>query len=107
MSLVGGTRGRRPSLDIATVMQTPVHPISFAEQQEQQDTEISFRGSPKMDTATLPSQVVPSALRREDLPQDRHAGKDKNPPFDFQKLLDQMKTKSAEPVARYLRSYVP
>lgn len=26
--------------------------------------------------------------------------------FDFQKFLDQMKTKSAEPVSKYLRSYV-
>lgn len=31
---------------------------------------------------------------------------DEPPPFDFQKFLDQMKTKSAEPVAKYLRSYV-
>lgn len=28
------------------------------------------------------------------------------PPFDFQLFLDQMKTRSAEPVAKYLRSYV-
>ncbi|OBZ73998.1 Vacuolar protein sorting-associated protein 9a [Grifola frondosa] len=28
------------------------------------------------------------------------------PPFDFQKFLDQMKLKGAEPVAKYLRSYV-
>lgn len=29
------------------------------------------------------------------------------PPFDFQLFLDQMKTRSAEPVAKYLRSYAP
>ncbi|EJU03773.1 hypothetical protein DACRYDRAFT_21223 [Dacryopinax primogenitus] len=28
------------------------------------------------------------------------------PPFDFQKFLDQMKSKSAEPVAKYLRSFL-
>ena len=28
------------------------------------------------------------------------------PAFDFQKFLDQMKAKSAEPIAKYLRSYV-
>lgn len=31
---------------------------------------------------------------------------DEPPAFDFQKFLDQMKTKGAEPVAKYLRSYV-
>ncbi|KAG7093728.1 hypothetical protein E1B28_007380 [Marasmius oreades] len=29
-----------------------------------------------------------------------------DPPFDFQKFLDQMKTRSAEPVARYLNSFL-
>jgi hypothetical protein len=28
------------------------------------------------------------------------------PPFDFQRFLDQLRSKSAEPVAKYLRSYV-
>ena len=32
--------------------------------------------------------------------------KDEPPPFDFQLFLDQMKTRSAEPVAKYLRSCV-
>ena len=32
--------------------------------------------------------------------------KDQPPPFDFQFFLEQMKSKPAEPVARYLRSYV-
>ena len=31
-------------------------------------------------------------------------GRDKDPQFDFQKFLDQMKMKQAEPVAKYLRS---
>ena len=104
MSLVAGTRARPQSLDTAIVVQTPVHPVSFA---VQQDAEISTRGSPKADAPTLPTQVVHGALRRSDPSQERPGGKDKDPPFDFQKFLDQMKTKSAEPVARYLRSYVP
>jgi hypothetical protein len=103
ISLVAGTRTRPQSLDTAMVVQTPVHPVSFA---AQQDAEASTRGSPKMDAATLPTQVVHGALRRNDLSQERPGGKDKDPPFDFQKFLDQMKTKSAEPVARYLRSCV-
>ena len=109
MSLVAGTgtgttRARPQSLDTATLMSTPVHPATFA---SQQDTEISARGSPKIDAATIPSHAVQSAPRRENPSQERGAGpKGKDPPFDFQKFLDQMKTKSAEPVARYLRSCV-
>ena len=104
ISLVAGTRTRPQSLDTAMVVQTPVHPVSFA---AQQDAELSTRGSPKMDAVTLPTQVVHGALRRNDLSHERPGGKDRDPPFDFQKFLDQMKTKSAEPVARYLRSCVP
>jgi hypothetical protein len=103
MSLVAGTRGRPQSLDTATVVRTPVHPVSFA---AQQDAAISSRGSPKMDAMTLPVQVVHDTLRRKEPSQERPGGKDKDPAFDFQKFLDQMKTKSAEPVARYLRSCV-
>ncbi|KAH9074697.1 hypothetical protein EDB83DRAFT_2352763 [Lactarius deliciosus] len=103
MSLVAGSRVRPQSLDTAMVVQTPVHPVSFA---AQQDADIESRGSPKIDAATLPTQVVHSALRRSDPSQERPVGKDKDPQFDFQKFLDQMKTKSAEPVARYLRSFL-
>lgn len=104
MSLVAGTRVRPQSLDTAMVVQTPVHPVSFA---AQQDADITARGSPKIDAVALPTQVAHSALRRNDTSQERPGGKDKDPPFDFQKFLDQMKTKSAEPIARYLRSCVP
>ncbi|KZP19384.1 hypothetical protein FIBSPDRAFT_911421 [Athelia psychrophila] len=33
-------------------------------------------------------------------------GRDKEPQFDFQQFLDQMKMKNAEPVAKYLRSFL-
>ena len=106
-----GTRARPQSLDTATLMSTPVHPAAFA---SQQDSETSARGSPKSDPATLPPHTVQSAPRRKENPsRERSAGpkdkdkdKDKDPPFDFQKFLDQMKSKGAEPVARYLRSCV-
>jgi hypothetical protein len=104
MSLVAGTRARPQSLDTATLMPTPVHSTLFASQQ--QDTETSNRGSPKIDPAALPPHAVLNALRREDPSRERTGAKDKDPPFDFQKFLDQMKSKSAEPVARYLRSCV-
>ncbi len=104
MSLVVGSRARPQSLDTATLMPTPVHSATFA---SQQDTETSARGSPKSDSATLFPHAVQSALRRENPSQERSAGaKDKDPAFDFQKFLDQMKSKSAEPVPRYLRSCV-
>ncbi|KAI0272546.1 hypothetical protein BC834DRAFT_817077 [Gloeopeniophorella convolvens] len=103
ISLVAGTRSRPRSLESATLMPTPVHPGSFA---VQQDAETSSRGSPKADSRPPPAPEVQSALRREDPSQERIAGKDKDPPFDFQKFLDQMKSKSAEPVARYLRSFL-
>jgi Rab5 GDP/GTP exchange factor len=101
----GTTRGARPqSIDTATLMTTPIHPAAFA---TQQDTETSARGSPKIDAETLSPHAVQSAPRRENPSQERGAGsKGKDPPFDFQKFLDQMKSKSAEPVARYLRSCV-
>lgn len=113
MSLVAGTgtsgtttRGGRPqSLDTATLMSTPVHAAAFA---SQQDTEITARGSPKIDAEALSHHnAVQSAPRRENPSQERNGGsKGKDPQFDFQKFLDQMKSKSAEPVARYLRSCV-
>jgi Rab5 GDP/GTP exchange factor len=76
----------------------------FASQQN--DAMIAARGSPKIDSAVPPPPPVQNALRRENQSQERSTAKDKDPPFDFQKFLDQMKTKSAEPVARYLRSCV-
>jgi len=90
-------------------MQSPVHPsAAFA---SQLDAEVEARGSPKTDPVAPPPPYaveVEDALRRENPSQERGApGKDKDPPFDFQKFLDQMKTKSAEPIARYLRSFVP
>jgi len=107
ISLVAGTRASRPqSIDTAVLVQTPVNPsASFA---SQLDAEVEARGSPKTDPAAVPPHAVQNALRRDNPSQERAApGKDKDPPFDFQKFLDQMKSKSAEPVARYLRSFVP
>jgi Rab5 GDP/GTP exchange factor len=109
ISLVAGTRTRPQSIDTADVLPTPIIAGSFA---SQQDAEIETRGSPKMGTAALVQSLesavqMHNVLRRENLSRERPGGKDKDPPFDFQKFLDQMKTKSAEPVARYLRSSVP
>ena len=115
----GATRAPRPqSLESATLMSSPVHPAAFS---SQQDTEISARGSPKTDSATVFPHVVQGGAPRRENPSSQErasaaaaaaggsgsaGSKDKDPPFDFQKFLDQMKSKGAEPVARYLRSCV-
>ncbi|KAI0255953.1 hypothetical protein BJV78DRAFT_1119095 [Lactifluus subvellereus] len=105
ISLVAGTRTRPQSMDTAHILQTPIHPGSFA---SQQDAEVSARGSPKMmDAAMTSPESVQNVLRRDNPSRERPGGgKDKEPSFDFQKFLDQMRTKSAEPVARYLRSFL-
>jgi hypothetical protein len=97
-------------MDTAAIVQTPIHPPAVFALQHDSDAEIAARGSPKMDDPALlpmlPPQPVQNAVRGDNSSQERGAapGKDKDPPFDFQKFLDQMKTKGAEPVARYLRS---
>ncbi|KAI0057428.1 hypothetical protein BV25DRAFT_1831100 [Artomyces pyxidatus] len=120
ISLVSGTgpssKSRPRSLDTATLMPTPVHPGFFAPQQQdkplqsadEEDAEVSARGSPKR-RALDHSQIQPEGSAH--LPSTAHSrsrerNNDKDPPFDFQKFLDQMKSKSAEPVARYLRSFL-
>ena len=92
ISLVAATRTRPQSIDTAVVLPTPIHAGSFS---SQQDTEISARGSPKiMDTTAVPSaESVQNVLRRDDPSRERQGGKEKEPSFDFQKFLDQMKTK--------------
>lgn len=105
ISLVAGTRSRPQSMETAHILHTPIHPGTFA---SQQDAETSVRGSPKTDAAVISPESVQNVLRRDNPSRERPGGgKDKEPSFDFQKFLDQMRTKSAEPVARYLRSCVP
>lgn len=50
-----------------------------------------------------PSSAAPATPARANRLQGDPSKAD--PPFDFQKFLDQMKTKAAEPVAKYLRRY--
>ncbi|KAI0041704.1 hypothetical protein FA95DRAFT_1548395 [Auriscalpium vulgare] len=132
ISLVSGTgasgkrvaRPRPQSLDTATLMATPVHAGSFATQQDpsrqqtaagllEAEAEASARGSPKARVAEVPGLLGDGGAAADGqesessaMPRTRERSGDKDPPFDFQKFLDQMKTKSAEPVARYLRSFL-
>lgn len=118
-TLVAGKQRSRPqSMDFATVIQTPtpVSAGSFAQQQMGHERTRSnlvpdelaeARGSPKLQGTGVDLPRV-RAISREasgSRPGSRASG---DPPaFDFQRFLDQMKAKSAEPIAKYLRSYVP
>jgi hypothetical protein len=125
-SLVAGRGRSRPgSMDFATAIQTPTAVGSFAAQQDRpqsslasnDDAQLSARGSPKLQPLdqSRPGSGTASPLPRTDnLDENATArtnngggGKDGEPQFDFQRFLDQMKLKSSEPVAKYLRSYVP
>ena len=94
------TRGQRPrSLDSAAAVPSPATLSSFAKQQS--------TPSPRA-VAEVPRTSTPS-LEHENGGRSTPSGKGKDgepPQFDFQKFLDQMKLKAAEPVAKYLRSYV-
>ncbi|VDB90681.1 unnamed protein product [Peniophora sp. CBMAI 1063] len=127
-TLVAGTgrsrsHSRPGSMDFATAIQTPtpVSAGSFAAQQQQSerarsnlvptdDPETDARGSPKLaGTGTGPAQPRVQAISREasgSRPGSRASREGDPPAFDFQRFLDQMKLKSAEPIAKYLRSFL-
>jgi len=85
------TRSRPTSFDAAKPVPSPATLSSFAEQQHR-----SSSPRPSQPPASDPHQDAP-----------KPSGPVEEPAFDFQKFLDQMKTRSAEPVAKYLKSCVP
>jgi len=90
------------SLDVARPVAPPSSSSSFVVQQEQQagDSEDKRAKPPVMSGASTP--VV-----RDPCDASGNATRPAEGQFDFQKFLDQMKTRSAEPVSKYLRSCVP
>ncbi|EIW58590.1 guanine nucleotide exchange factor VPS9 [Trametes versicolor FP-101664 SS1] len=94
------SRGQRPrSIDTATAVPSPATISSFAKQQDalppRRPQDISPSGAQDA-VASSSGRSTPSGK-----------GKELEPPtFDFQKFLDQMKAKGAEPVAKYLRSFL-
>jgi hypothetical protein len=108
------TRPRPLSMDAAKPIATPspVTVASFAQQQSQ-----SAAPSPLSKQIPLPSDDT--TLRSQSAPDTRSVTpgtaspsgtesprKDKDPSFNFQKFLDQMKSKGAEPLGKYVRSCV-
>lgn len=86
-------RSRPVSMDMAKPVPSPSTMSSFVSQQQRPHTS--------------PSTPTKASLPLTDDTEDSEAGKDNDEiPFDFQKFLDQMKSRSAEPVAKYLKSCV-
>ncbi|KJA23564.1 hypothetical protein HYPSUDRAFT_39753 [Hypholoma sublateritium FD-334 SS-4] len=84
-------RARPQSLDAsARAVPSPATLSSFAEQQQ--------AGTRQADAAPAPAPGSSGAV--SPAPRAADGG------FDFQKFLDQMKTKSADPVSKYLRSFL-
>jgi hypothetical protein len=91
---------------------SPTTMTSFAQQQSQ-----STAPSPLSKQIPLPSDYT--ALKTQSAPDTRSATpaiaspsgsesprKDKDPSFNFQKFLDQMKSRGAEPLGKYVRSFL-
>ncbi|KAF9446905.1 hypothetical protein P691DRAFT_672573 [Macrolepiota fuliginosa MF-IS2] len=99
---------RPQSLDVAKPIASPATLSSFAAQQERQP-----RGSEDGRSPTASGSNTPAGPGRSGTaspatgsPRSGNGGKSAEGQFDFQKFLDQMKTRSAEPVSRYLRSFL-
>lgn len=82
-----GARSRPRSLDTAAAVPSPATLSSFAAQQQQPPA----APSPPTSGRSTPTRRPPQ---------------DGELQFDFQRFLDQMKLKAAEPVAKYLRSFL-
>ncbi|KAJ7117818.1 hypothetical protein C8R44DRAFT_708157 [Mycena epipterygia] len=80
---------RPGSMDVARGVPSPSTLSAFVEQQSQ---------DPSSATDTTSGRSTPATSSSDASRVD--------PPFDFQKFLDQMKTRSAEPVAKYLKSFL-
>jgi Rab5 GDP/GTP exchange factor len=100
-------RERPRSLDTAASVPSPATLSSFAARQRLHPSlpaSPTISASNSADGSPDPSRdgsPLPAGTRVR-----RDKDKDKESEFDFQKFLDQMKLKAAEPVAKYLRSCV-
>ncbi|KAH9930360.1 uncharacterized protein B0H18DRAFT_994598 [Fomitopsis serialis] len=101
-------RSQRPqSLDTATAVPSPATLSSFAQQQSTPLTRTFMVDPENSSAAEVSGGSGRSTPGVRDPERDRgKAAERASPPFDFQKFLDQMKLKGAEPVAKYLRSFL-
>ncbi|KAF5373276.1 hypothetical protein D9615_007395 [Tricholomella constricta] len=93
------TRPRPLSLDAAKSVPSPATLSSFASQQDTPRNDIMTTSK----STASPSRTPSSSGTASPVPGHREKGEI---PFDFQNFLDQMKSRSAEPVSKYLRSFL-
>ena len=91
---------RPVSMDTAKPVPSPTTLSSIASQHQEQSDD------PEPSSAVSRTGTPGGSGSGTASPKPGRKDKDKEPVFDFQKFLDQMKMKQAEPVAKYLRSYV-
>ncbi|KAK0202591.1 hypothetical protein DFS33DRAFT_1341520 [Desarmillaria ectypa] len=93
------THSRPLSLDMAKPVPSPDTLSSFAFQQQQPP-----KSEPVSQVSLESSRTSTPGMVREDSPAvDQGKG---DPPFDFQRFLDQMKSRNAEAVSKYLKSFL-
>ncbi|KAF8075130.1 hypothetical protein FPV67DRAFT_1409004 [Lyophyllum atratum] len=91
------SRTRPTSLDAAKPVPSPATLSSFAAQQE------TSRSGATTPNKHIPSPIVTPSGSGTASPVPGSQGE---VPFDFQNFLDQMKSRNAEPVSKYLRSFL-
>ncbi|KAH7921227.1 hypothetical protein BV22DRAFT_1038888 [Leucogyrophana mollusca] len=97
-------RARPMSLDTAKPIASPSTLSSFAlQQQAPSPSPLQREAQLQQERSSGSSRVGTPAGSGTDSPLP---SKDKDPAFDFQKFLDQMKMKGAEPIGKYLRSFL-
>ncbi|KAF5361815.1 hypothetical protein D9756_002397 [Leucocoprinus leucothites] len=101
-------KSRPLSLDMAKPIASPSTLSSFAAQQEQRSGGSENGRSPIPSGANTPARRsgASSPIVGESGSGSGSGGKPGEGQFDFQKFLDQMKTRNAEPVSKYLRSFL-
>ena len=89
------SRSRPVSVDAAKAVPSPATLSSFAAQQEApREGTAANKAPPAVESRSSSSSPVARVTEKQETP------------FDFQRFLDQMKSRGAEPVSKYLRSYV-
>lgn len=103
-------RTSRPlSIDQATVISSPTtSTFAYAQEQGTSHKRSQSQGPPPPLNleAGLNRPLTPGSAPRTPKSVAKDVDKDQPPPFDFQSFLEQIKSKPAEPVAKYLRSCV-
>ncbi|RDB23795.1 Vacuolar protein sorting-associated protein 9a [Hypsizygus marmoreus] len=93
------SRPRPLSLDAAKAVPSPATLSSFASQQDTPRNDLITTGKDSAARSDTPN----GSGTASPVPGSREKGEI---PFDFQNFLDQMKSRSAEPVSKYLRSFL-